>query len=474
MKNAKVISIAFQVLIAVFFSQNTAFAKSYKSVYDSLIFQVKVADYLLTADNLEGHIIWRETPIVESLLNMYEKTRDVKYLDYGAKHVATIMKKENLLAGRPDSDGVMRRGWQTGAHYTFSLKDTLYDENGSAFLEIQGIRRADNNFTTVEFRPTGDAGFTLVVKNDKNKYTKEYDDLTVDNVEGTINQKIGFDSYLVVRKLGKSIAQTPITKRLVPQRVTLTTFHTPKILSALIRFVVIVREAQLAEYQPLADELSDFAREIVTSYDNLWNKKGYIINHPKLAYAFAGVEVPFNILADHGRCYLYMYLVTQDEKYLKRLDKISDFIFKSYREKDGKLIIPYAYGKFYSGWTNCDKYHYRNHSGSKHLEDNSHYTAQIMFIYDMMKYEYGYIDTFRDKVLTLLQQSLRQDGISYYIDGSGDRTFNPAAGFYILLTMFDPALQQACERIVHNLALQDRAGTGELLPISNVMLMRGW
>ena len=243
MKNAKVISIAFQVLIAVFFFQNTAFAKSYKSVYDSLIFQVKVADYLLTADNLEGHIIWRETPIVESLLNMYEKTRDVKYLDYGAKHVAAIMKKENLLAGRPDSDGVMRRGWQTGAHYTFSLKDTLYDENGSAFLEIQGIRRADNNFTTVEFRPTGDAGFTLVVKNDKNKYTKEYDDLTVDNVEGTINQKIGFDSYLVVRKLGKSIAQTPITKRLVPQRVTLTTFHTPKILSALIRFVVIVREA---------------------------------------------------------------------------------------------------------------------------------------------------------------------------------------------------------------------------------------
>ncbi|MBC7239843.1 MAG: hypothetical protein H5T71_07075, partial [Chloroflexi bacterium] len=102
-------------------SPNTAKTTTFqeaRQTYDALLEATSFGKDLLYGDNLTGRIVWNEAQFMESLLNMYELTRDRRYLELFIKHADHVLRVRDDRAKRPDYAGRVRPGWQTGGYYT--------------------------------------------------------------------------------------------------------------------------------------------------------------------------------------------------------------------------------------------------------------------------------------------------------------------------------------------------------------------
>ncbi|HEU68906.1 MAG TPA: hypothetical protein ENN53_06820, partial [Candidatus Acetothermia bacterium] len=318
-------------------------------VYDGLLAAVSSGEDLLYHDNLTGRIVWNQAQFMESLINMFELTGDTRYIEIFARHADHVMRTRDDHAGRPDSFGELRKGWQTGGYYTLGLPLVLPDEDGQPALEVQGVRRAGNNHTTVEVPTEGNARFTVVIRNDFRRsepVVERFDNLSLDTVEGVVNAQLCPESWIRVRVLGTSPPAPGIYHLSQTYTVVLHELHTPIIAVPFLRFADLVfRTSGLDEYRETAIAYVKAMEESLADYAASWREDeegAFLIFEPSGAFWCSGFPVPYNGLSANGRLLLWLWRTSGKQEYLNMAVAVARKVRAGLTFlADGTLTMPY-------------------------------------------------------------------------------------------------------------------------------------
>jgi len=283
--------------------------------YDELLNSTDFKDGLLYEDNREGRIVWNEAPLMESLVNMYEATGDPNYLDIFCEHANHVLSMRDDHAMRPDYAGRLRPGWQTGSYYTLGIPVIIPDAEGKPALEVQGIHRAGNNYTTVKIHANDVEHFYLLVSNDFRRdepMVVKFDSLTTDTAEKIVNADINPDSWVRVHVIGNHTPAHGEWALNETYSVVLHELHTPIIGIPFLRFADLVfRNDELTAYRDSAEEYVDAFEESANDYLNVSYRTdesgGFFIFDPDGKYWASGLSVPYNGLSANGRFFLWLY-----------------------------------------------------------------------------------------------------------------------------------------------------------------------
>ncbi|MBN1226293.1 MAG: hypothetical protein JXA79_04830, partial [Deltaproteobacteria bacterium] len=104
---------------------------------------------LLYNDNLSGRIVWNERYFMESLINIYEATKDRRYIEIFIRHADHVLSVRDDATRSLDFMGRRRPGWQTGGYYTLGIPRLIKDAGGLPSLEIRAIHNAGNGNTSI-------------------------------------------------------------------------------------------------------------------------------------------------------------------------------------------------------------------------------------------------------------------------------------------------------------------------------------
>jgi len=445
--------------------------KDYKREYDKLLYSDRMPSKFVRNDNLAGSIVWNESYLLESMLNMYENTGDIAYLHVFVNQISAVAQRENGVTNTADDDGIIRRGWQTGGHYSFSQPLNLLDRNGGVSLRVTAKRWGHNNYTTVQVAAASDTGFTIKVRNTRTKFSKDFENVSMRTVEKKVNGGGSMSEYIYVEKRGESMPRPTGVLKLETQKITLTAFNNPRLLAPMLRFAYIVENRDLNAFRRTAGEALEFAEEIMASYDDLWNENGYFENETGIPFSYAGLPVPYNILADHGRVYLFHSLLTNNSESSERLDKILERIDNGFSIKSDSTKFFYNQGALFNGWTNSTKYNYKKHWAANRIEDTAHFCSTIYFLHDMRRNNKLDNNELAERVRKVFWQSYSPTGMSYNIDGSGNKNNLTAPGIFILFADGDARMKENCNVLFQKHVTDETVGVYSMFGMSNMVTM---
>ncbi|MBC7344230.1 MAG: hypothetical protein H5U03_02165, partial [Clostridia bacterium] len=331
-----------------------------REVYDALLEATSFGDALLYNDNLTGRIVWNEAQFMESLVNMYELTKDSRYLELFIKHADHVLRMRDDRAGRADYAGRLRPGWQTGGHYTLGVPVIIPDEQGELALEVQGIHRSGNDHTVIEIVWEGGGRFTLIVRNDFRRAKPlevRFEGLTMETAEAVVNRDLSPDSWIRIRVLANSLPLQGNYALTETYRMVLHELHTPIIGIPFLRFADLVfREPALSAYQSLAQDYVKAFEESFRDYQNSWREDaagGYFVFEPNGKFWASGLPVPYNGLSANGRFLLWLWRVTGNADYLEKAAALARKVRAGITFlSDGTMTMPYwVKGSLhYTGW----------------------------------------------------------------------------------------------------------------------------
>jgi hypothetical protein len=435
------------------------------STYERLLSYVDQGDRLLYPNNLTGRIVWNEQYFMESLLNMYQVTGEKRYLNLFVQHADHVLSQKDDIAGRTDSEGRSRPGWQVGSYYTLGVPVVIPDDEGSPSLEVQGIRLGGNNHTTIEIVRKRDQ-FDLIVKNDfrrEEPVIVYFENLTLPTVEIQVNAHLSPGSYIRVKVLGDHPPAAGIYPLRETYREVLHELHTPLIGIPFLRFAAIVFENNLKQYEEKAKEYINAFEESYHDYEDSWCEDaegGYLIFAPDRKFWAAGLPVPYNGLSANGRFLLWLYRVTGKFGYLEKAAKLAHKIKAGmHLLPDGTMTMPYWYGLPYQGWRDRKEAPINNiYVESKPFdgtEDISHFSLTLQFMVDA--YYIGLVFEDDDIIAvanTFLRKIWKPGGalsgkrdwrqgifLARNLDGEG-RAYDYAAGAFALLAPWEPNIMQ--------------------------------
>ena len=362
--------------------------------YDALLRATSFGEAILYSDNLTGRIVWNEAQFMESLLNMYELTGDTHYLERFVEHADHVLQARDDFAGRPDSAGQLRPGWQTGGYYTLGVPRILPDGQGNPSLEVQGIHRAGNDHTTIEIIQEDDEHFTLVVQNNfrRNEPLEVvFRGLTLETAEGVVNADLSPDSWVRVRVAGTSLPVSGMWPLTETYRMVLHELHTPIICAPFLRFADLVfRRSGLASYRERAHEYIDACEESFRDYSGSYREDeegGFFLFEPGGKYWASGLPVPYNGLSANGRFLLWLYRVTGNTDYLERAAALARKVRAGMTFlPDGTMTMPYWVRDSlpYTGWEGrySDPVNglYVRADPDRATEDVSHFSLTLHFM----------------------------------------------------------------------------------------------
>lgn len=415
--------------------------------------------------NEQGRIAWNTAYFLDSLINIFELTQDTYYLDVFAFYADAILAVRDDINGREDFLGRSRPGWQTNSYYTLGVPQVLFDVYGRPSLQIQGIHSSGNNHTEIRIIWERDNHFTIEIYNDfrrESTLIDRYENVTMDIVETEINSSLSPNSYIRVTRVGE---YPPAEGRYLLKNtyvVVLHELHTPSINIPFVRFSIVVNEYGLRSYKKKSYEYLQRAQESYEDYKTLWRRDeegGYFVFDPQTPIWSAGLPVPYNGLALHGRFFLWMYEATGKQEYLEKacllLSKIRSGIKKT---EEGFLEMPYWYGTPYLGWQGSKNgpAHklYTYGKPRKQIEDVSHFTLTLQFLLDALErgvlseqeWAYAAARTYTQRIWKPACQVDDEDLVlSRRINGEGCFSGYPA-GVYARLASFD---EQAFDISLH-------------------------
>jgi|FaiFalDrversion3_1042247.scaffolds.fasta_scaffold01524_2 hypothetical protein len=367
-----------------------------QAVYDGLLAATSFGRNILYSDNLTGRIVWNEAQFMESLINMYEVTRDRRHLEIFVEHADHVLQMRDDYARRLDYAGRLRPGWQAGAYYTLGVPVIIPDECGYPSLEIQGIRRAGNNYTVVEITQEDHGRFTLHILNDFRRSKPlevKFEGLTLKNVEGVVNANTSPDSWVRVRVVGTNPPASGVWALQETYRMVIHELHTPIIGIPFLRFADLVfRSPELAIYQPKAEKYVQAFEESFLDYANSWREDaegGFFVFEPGGKYWASGLPIPYNSLSANGRFLLWLYRVTGNTDYLEKAAAVAQKVRAGITFlPDGTMTMPYWVKDSlpYIGWENrgSDPVNglYSRSDPDHATEDVSHFSLTLRFMVD--------------------------------------------------------------------------------------------
>ena len=432
---------------------NTRYHQYYlesKNIYNTILNSWNDGSALKDINNIAGGIVWGEAYILESLLEMYEATKDTSYLAIFIEHANAVYNNRDDKAGIKDHLGNVGIGWLTGGQFTLGKPIIVLDDIQLPSLKLQAVRYGNNNRTSFSIdNNLDDKSFSIEVWNDKIGAKRVYSELTMQNIEEKINKNLSPSSLLMVRSLGKNIPTKVISRRFKTFKTRLKSFHNPIICTPYVRFAVLVDKYHLGKYKDKAKLYSQFAEECAESYLYLWKDElttGYFLVEDNKYFWMSNLPVPHNILSANGTFFLYLYLATGKGIYKNIFEKIGSKIRLSItKNSSGKITQNYAYGKLYNGWEDWSESIYKNYIGSKHIEDNPHFSHTMRFIWEAQKHFNLFDKTVLHSLTAIFNSSYSMESLSHKVDGTGVKSFsNEAAGAFSLLGIMDHSIVDKC------------------------------
>jgi len=365
--------------------------------YGELLNSKDFKNGLLYEDNREGRIVWNEAPLMESLVNMYEATGDPNYLDIFCEHADHVLSMRDDHAMRPDHTGRLRPGWQTGSYYTLGIPIIIPDAQGKPALEVQGIHRAGNNYTTIKIQADDVEHFSLLISNDFRRdepIVVKFDGLTIETAEKIVNADMNPDSWVRMRVIGN---RTPIQGEWILKEtypVVLQELHTPIIGISFLRFADLVfRNEGLIAYRKSAEEYVGAFEESANDYLNTSYRTdesgGFFIFDPDGKFWASGLSVPNNGLSANGRFFLWLYRDTGNVRYLEIATSLAKYVRAGMSFlPDGTMAMPYwPVGSLpYTGWNNALMNGlYSQLASNKAMEDVSHFSQTLNFMIEAQR-----------------------------------------------------------------------------------------
>jgi len=413
----------------------------------------KIFDYV---DNHRGRMAWNTAYFLDSLLNMFVQTGNTRYLDVFVLYADAMLMTRDDIVGRVDFAGRVRPGWQTDSYYTLGKPYVLSDAAGQPSLRVQAIHTNGNNHTRIRVLLEDEQHFTLEVSNNFRRSTPRvvrYEGLTMDTVEARINATLSPQDLIRVWRVGDqpptegdySLSETYV--------VVLHGLHTPAINIPLARFAALIRERQLIKYQRSAEVYLQRAQESYQDYIDLWREDeegGYFVFAPDALIWSAGLPVPYNGLALHGRFLLWLYRATGNLEYRQKTEALLSKIRTGMTiTPEGTLEMSYWYGQPFHGWDTLQ-------DGPTHglyaqgiprgaSEDVSHFSLTLQFLLDALAQgllpDDGWAQAAAQTyVTTIWKPNCRSDNraafLAHSLDGQGCMAGYPA-GVYARLAPFD-------------------------------------
>lgn len=371
-------------------------------VYNMLLEEASFGDDIFYDNNLTGRIVWNEASFMESLINVYELTREKRYIELFVKHADHVLQVRDDKAGYLDHTGKSRPGWQTGGYYTLGVPVVIPDDSGNPSLEVRGIHSAGNNFTVVEIIREEDGRFSLLVYNDFRRnepLTIRFSGLTMETVEAVVNKDINPASWIHVRVVGNAPPRQGRYELAETYRVVLHELHTPIIGLPFLRFADLVfRSPELALYKAKAEEYVQAMEESFRDYLDSWREDeegGYFVFHQDGFWA-SGFPLPYNGLSANGRFLLWLWRVTGNPEYLQKCFALARKIRAGLTFlPDGTINMSYwIKGSLpYTGWksTSGEAMNglYTKINPNPATEDVSHFTLTLRFMVEA--YEMGIV-----------------------------------------------------------------------------------
>lgn len=436
--------------------KNTPYYEQYlksEKIYNAILNSWNNGAAFKNSDNLAGHIVWGESYVMDSLLEMYLATMDKSYLLKFIEHADAVNNHRDDITGNLDWQDQIGFGWLTDGHFTLGIPIAVSDIRGEPSIELQAIRYGNNNSTYFLVKHERESNsFSIKVWNDKVKKVQIFNNLTMDNVEFIVNKSISPSSLIKLRRMGNSRPKEIEEDKFYTYKTRLISFHNPIICSPFARFSYLVKDLNISQFDKKAKEYLTIAEECAASYSNLWvedDEQGHFLVEENNAFWMSGLPVPHNILSANGILYLYLYLSTNKKEYRDKIIKISNTV------KNGFLGTPtsgikfnYAYGLLFNGWKDWNISLYPNFFGSKQVEDNMHFSSTLRFIIEGHQLLGLFDRVYINNLLHIFKISYQSGNISFYTNGSGGtKNANQSAGSYVLLSSFEQHIFDQCSFI---------------------------
>lgn len=385
--------------------------------YDALLAGFDEGRALMGRDNLSGAIVWGEAYVLQSLLEMYRATEEVRYLSKFVAHADSVLALRDDRVGRVGWDARPKLGWSTGGSDTFGKPIVLEDSLGEPALEVRAVHWSNNHATRISVEAGGDGAGTydLVVANDAGSepYRERHANLTQESVEARVNRPLTVQRYIEVRRLGgRPPAPTPDPIPVTSEQVALTVFHNPFILMPLAWFGDLVRAEGLSQFRAAAARFLAAAEAGWSQADEHWEDHGsfgFYRVRPHVPFWASGLAAPVNVQAAHGLLSMHLASATADRRYHERTGQILELLRRITREAErGGHTIHYWIGEGYTGWgppSGLPRPHgnaYARFGGRRVIEDASHGSWTVLLVHQATRrglldrsYTRGWVETAR-------------------------------------------------------------------------------
>jgi hypothetical protein len=447
---------------------------SIRTAFDRLNMVLNSGQGYIKENNEWGVIAWREAPVLEAYLSMYELTKDARYLDWFTRHADEVAKKRDSVTGRKTYDGKSPPAWPSSGKYTLGVPATVPDAAGHSSLEIRTYGWSDSGSISISIQDGTKPGTYQITAARRSKIlgdlTKTYDGLTQQTAERDINYQDVKEQLVRVKVTGGG---RPVNTTLPPPATARYVFsvQTGVIASAYARFAALVKSYNLKEYGQKAQEYIRVATDAVATHDDEWkelsNNRGCYVFRRDAPVWSDGVVVPYNYLFAMGRACIFIYLATGDSKTKDRVERTKNFWRQSScpngsKEaraaclktlENGSLVWPYWGEEGYSGWTPEENRSTNTprRAGQRTMEDVNHGALDYAFFVDATRNGIGLTNGEMTQLAVTVKRNLlaRLPDFPKWIDGTGSAgPAYPHLGHYISMADFDPSIARTVRDFV--------------------------
>ena len=448
-------------------------------------------------------LAWDESYTLHALMDLYEATKDTKYLEMVAVRGKNMLSHRDDKRGITDGSGESRPAWSVGAEYVVA-EGALLTTTGDEILKLRSTVSAYNNSTTVEVIPSGDGQrFKLEVRNELIGRYETFNDLdrnfSSSYIINAINDPLapyspngGTYTDQKSRLIRIEEVKTDVSGVLADQKISLTPIplafagYVGVLYYPLMRFAEAVKnDPSLIDFIPDADIFIEAAEESYTDLSaRLWRDgpnadEGYYLTSEKGESMPADhVGQPFNSLAKHVCTELILYRLTDKPQYLDRSTKMIH-LFSNRLEYDSSNDL-YIWDYWYepmttTGWGPDDdiSYNTKVYPAYASFEDISHAGHNIMMV--MAAYRAGIVfnethvkrfaNTFLKNVITPDRTK-----VTRFVDGKGDYQdyFNAIHQWFVLAEL-EPEVAVAGKEIYNNRTEETLPYTAKLLTFEETL-----
>lgn len=398
-------------------------------------------------------LAWGESYLINALLNLYEATGKVHYLEMVAERGSRLLSHRDDRRGVTDGSGHVRPAWSMADKYVVA-EAMIRDKAGKGIITVRSTPSAYNNFTSIEIAPIAEGRFDLLVRNEHFRREEVYESLCVSPSDSLYLDRAVNDplapystrsgdyrsqkSNLIRIEHNQAVhdALLPAQKIFLMPIPLAFTGYLGVIYHPLLRFAEIVKgDSNLVALMAFSNRFIEAAEEsYADASTRLWrenagqNEGYYLMCEKGESMPADNVGQPFNYLARHVCAELALYRLTGNADYLERSKKMVR-LFKNrlqYDEKKDLYVWNYWYEPMTTvGWTPEDSisHNVKVYEGKARVEDISHGGHDIEMVMAAFRMGIAFDKTdIRRFANTFLRNVLTEDRgkITRLVDGSGD------------------------------------------------------